>query len=343
MKLNLISSRLITDLWKRLSAVVLIGLTLVLSGTLGYMWLEHWSWVDALYMTMITLSTVGYGEVLPLSAGGKFFSVGLIVLGVGTVAFTFSAVADYIVAGELRGVLRRERMLQDIKDLQNHYIVCGYGRVGRQVIEGLHADGFTVVVIEADKDRVAPLEDQNIRYLIGDASDDQMLIDAGIAHARGLCTCLPGDATNVFVTLSARTLNPEVFIIARSNVPSSENKLRIAGANQVINPYLIAGHRIAAQLVHPNVMEFLDVVMRRGELELHIEELSLSEHSALAGKTLLEGNIRVKTGVNILAVARLDLLLTDFGDDFVMDAGDTLICLGTPEQLETLGKYIRLT
>ncbi|MBV7335349.1 potassium channel protein [Chloroflexi bacterium TSY] len=343
MKLNLLSSRLITDLWERLSVVVWIGLTLVIGGTFGYMWIEHWSWIDALYMTVITLSTVGYGEVQPLSQGGKFFSVGLIVLGVGTVAFTFSTVADYIIAGELGGVLRRERMLQDIKGLRNHYIVCGYGRVGRQVIEGLHADGFTVVVIEANKDRVAPLETQNIRYLIGDASDDAMLIEAGITHARGLCTCLPGDATNVFVTLSARTLNPEMFIIARSNVPSSENKLRIAGANQVINPYLIAGNRMAAQLVHPNVMEFLDVVMRRGELELHIEELLLTDHSSLAGKTLLEGNIRVETGVNVLAVARLDLLLTDLGDDFVMEAGDTLICLGTPEQLNTLETYIELT
>ena len=322
---------------QRLTSVFLLGTFLSLVGTLGYMLIEGWSWQEGLFMTIITLSTVGYGEVRPLSEAGMLFSISLIVLGVGTVTYTFSVVADYIIAGELRGIWRRQRMMNDIEKLDNHYIICGYGRVGQQVIDGLVEDGKKVVVIEEDPEHVPQIESRQICYILGDASEDGILEQAGIQRARGLCTCLPSDAANVFVALSARALNPDIFLIARSNSPSSEHKLRIAGANQVINPYLIAGNRMAAQLSHPNVMEFLDVVMRRGDLELHIEEISVTATSSLAGKTLLEWQVRGETGVNVLAVHRPDgRMFTDLGDDFTMHAGDALICLGTPEQLTTL-------
>lgn len=269
---------------RQLLAVVAVLLALLVVGTSGYVILEGWHWRDALFMTIITLSTVGYGEIAPLSARGVFFSMVLIVLGVSAAAYTFSTVTDYIVAGELRGVLRRQRMTKAIRKMRGHYVICGYGRVGRQVVEGLRANHFDIVVIDADPVHVAELDLMDIHYVVGNAADDDMLVQAGIEWASGLCTCLPDDATNVFAILGARALNPNLYIVSRSNQPESEPKLRIAGANKVINPYLITGHRMAAQLLHPGAVEFLDVVMRRGDLELRIEEIIIAPGSFMDEK-----------------------------------------------------------
>lgn len=322
---------------QRIVSILILGTSLLVGGTLGYMLIEGWTLAESLFMTVITLSTVGYGEVQPLTPVGQVFSIILIMFGVGTVAYSFSTVADYIVAGELYGVLRRQRMIREIGKLRNHYIICGYGRVGRQVAEGLRNDGYEIVVIENDPEQIRPLEEDLINHILGDAAEDRMLQEAGIEHARGLFTCLRDDADNVLVTLSARTLNPSIFIIARSNSASTEQKLHIAGANQVINPYSIAGNRMAAQMTHPGVMEFLDVVMRRKDLELHIEEVVVGEESDLNGKALADSRVRSETGVNVLAIRRPDdRLFTDVGPDFLLRTGDALICLGTPQQLADL-------
>ena len=342
----MISIRLNRRLWAAFS----VATVLVLSGTAGYMFIEGWHWTDALFMTIITLSTVGYGEVEPLTRGGRLFSMVLIVMGVGTLAYTFSAMADYIVAGELRGILRRQRMIRAISKLRDHYIICGYGRVGKQVAEGLRVEGFEVVVIELHPNRMTSSELDLVNHIVGDASDDNILEEAGIHHAKGLCACLAEDADNVMVTLSARTLNPQLFIIARSNTHSAEHKLIIAGANQVINPYLIAGNRMATQLTHPNVVEFLEVAMRRGDLELRIEEIVVGENSQLDGKTLAESHVRSETGVNVLAVRRSDgRLFLHLDREFTFNPNDALICLGTPAQLTELaqraahqGRWMRL-
>lgn len=294
-------------------------------GTAGYKLIEGWSWHDALFMTVITLSTVGYGEVRPLSGIGELFTIVLILLGVGGVAYTFSTLADYFIAGELNGILQRQRMARTISKLRNHYIICGYGRVGQQVVQGLRANRYDVVVIDSTDNCVAEFEKEGIHYVIGDAASDPILQQAGIERASGLCTCLPNDATNVFVVLSARTFNPNLFIISRSNQPESERKLRIAGANQVINPYLITGHRMAAQLLHPSVVEFLDVIMRSGELELRIEEIKIGPASAMNGRTL--------------AVRRHDgKLFTYLPAEFTLESGDVLVGLGTQPQLSLLAQ-----
>jgi voltage-gated potassium channel len=323
----------------RLIFVLVMVVTLLAGGSIGYMLIEGWGWHDAFFMTVITLSTVGYGEVRPLTQLGESFTILLILLGVGGVAYTFSTLADYIVAGELNGFLRRQRMMRDIGKLRNHYIICGYGRVGQQVAQGLRANNYDVVVIDAGDGRVAEFEAAGIHYLIGDATSDPILQQAGIEHASGLCTCLPNDATNVFVVLSARTFNPNLFIISRGNLPESERKLRIAGANQVINPYTITGHRMAAQLLHPSVVEFLDVIMRAGDLELRIEEIRIGEASAMNGKSLMECNVRGDTGVNVLAIRRYDgRLYTHIPADFTLHVDDILIGLGTQPQLALLAR-----
>ncbi len=324
---------------RRLSTVLGLLIALTFLGTAGYVILEDRAWADAFYMTVITISTVGFGEELPLSTRGEFFTIVLIFLGVGSAAYTFTTLADYIVAGELGGALRRERMIRDIGRFRDHFIVCGYGRVGKQVYEGLLHDHVDVVVVDSNPDMVAHFEEAGIAYLIGSAADDELLKQAGIDRARGLSSCLPKDADNVFVVLSARALNPDLVIISRSNLMESGPKLRIAGADQIINPYLITGLRMAAQLIHPTVVEILDVVMQRGDLQLRIEEITVSERSIMVGKTLGDNNVRGETGVNILALRLANgVIQTDIGPLSMVEAGDTMIGLGTPEQLTALAE-----
>ncbi len=293
----------------RLYRVLMMVAALVALGTIGYRIIEGWSLRDSLFMTIITISTVGYNEVAPLSGRGEVFSMILIVLGVGSAGYTFSILTDYIVAGELRGALRRQRMARDLAKMNDHYIICGYGRVGQNVVDGLLANRFQIVVIDGSHDRVDDLEELDVNYVIGDATDDSVLSEAGIERASGLCMCLPSDADNVFTILSARTLNSDLYIVSRCNAVESEHKLRMAGANQVINPYRITGSRMAAQLLHPGAVEFLDVVMRQGELELRIEEIVIGSDSSLEGQTLGEAHVRANTGVNVLAVRRADASL----------------------------------
>ncbi len=325
------------SLSRRLLVVVGLFAGLMLAGTIGYILIEGWSWPDALFMTVITLSTVGFGEVRPLSTGGEIFTIGLIVLGVGGAAYTFSTVADYIVAGELRGVLRRQRMQKKINQLTGHYIVCGYGRVGKRVALDLTDNGAEVVLVELDPESVASMDKHGFPHVIGDASDDVILRQAGIERAKGFCSCLPSDAENVFAVLTARTLNKNLTIIARADKVNSERKLLVAGADHVISPHAIGGHRMASQLLHPNVMEFLDVVMRQGNLELWIEEVVVHHGSDLEDHTLADGRIRTRTGANVLAVRRPDgTTFTDPGGSFTVQYQDCFIALGTPEQLTSL-------
>ena len=327
---------------RRVIGLLVAGVLLIGGGTLGYVLIEGWRWNDALYMTIITLSTVGYGEVGRLSDAGRTFSMVLIVLGVGGAAYTFSVVTDFIVAGELRGFLRRQRMVKGIARMREHYIICGYGRVGQQVVEGLLANHFGVVVIDTEPEIAEELDARDIPYLIGDASNDDLLRQAGVVQAAGVCTCLPSDAANVFTILTARSLNPNLYIISRGNVAESDHKLRMAGANQVINPYTITGHRMAAQLMHPGVVEFLEVVMRQGDLELRIEEIEIHPASNMAGRTLGECHVRGETGVNVLAVRRADgQLVTKLDADFGLNVGDTLVGLGTRIELAALATRVR--
>ena len=320
-------------------AVIILLLVLLLGGTIGYVLIEGWPWRTALFMTVITISTVGYGEEIPLSTRGEYFTMALIVLGVGSAAYTFTTFTDYIIAGELRGAWRRQRMKREIEKLTDHYIICGFGRVGQQVVDGLRDSGFDVVVIDSDPVVADALETGEIDFLLGSATDDEILIEAGITRARGLASCLPHDANNVFVVLSARALNPDLTIIARSNLVESAAKLRIAGADQIINPYLITGRRMAAQLVHPTLVEFLDVVMQRGELELRIEDMIIAAGSPMDGKTLAECHVRSETGANVLAVREASgTIHTNIGPDYLLRAGDTLVSLGTPEQLALLAE-----
>lgn len=322
---------------------VLVMVTILLGGgTLGYMLLEGWSVDDALFMTVITLSTVGYGEVQPLTQQGEMFTIFLIFGGVGVLAYSFSTVMDYIVAGELQGFLRRRRLAKELAKMEDHYIVCGYGRVGRQVVEELQANDIKMVVIDLDRSLGVELEQAGIPFITGDPSNDDILQLAGIDRARGLCSCLPHDATNVFVVLSARRTNPALLILSRCNMPENVEKLRIAGANHVINPYVITGRRMATHVLYPSVVEFLDIVVRRGDLELRLQEIRVAPDSELAGRSLGDAHVRMRTGVNVLAIRREGRTLnTNPGGDFVLQPNDELVCLGTAGQLIRLAQVAK--
>ena len=306
-------------------------------GTLGYMLIEGWHVIEALYMTVITLSTVGFSEVRPLSSAGRIFTSALIVAGVGAVTYLFAAISQYIVSGELTGSLRKARMQQRIDALSGHYIIVGYGRVGQQVVEDLLEAGSRCVVLETHPEVLRQLPD-GLPHVAGDGTEDGVLERAGIARASGLVASTGDDATNLFVTLTARTLNAGLTIVARANQPTSEAKLRRAGASHVISPYRISGRRIARQLLTPTVTDFLDVVMHSGKLELLLEECTVRPEGRLAGRTVAEAEVRKHTGANVLAIRRRGEggIVTNLPADLRFEPDDVLIALGTTEQLHQL-------
>jgi voltage-gated potassium channel len=316
--------------------------SVVAAGTLGYMLLEGWDFVESLYMTVITLSTVGFSEVRPLSQVGRVFTAGLIVAGVGAVTYLFAAISQYIISGELTGSLRKARMQQRIDDLSGHYVICGYGRVGQQVQLDLESKGRQCVVVEADENALKESPPRTL-VVVGDAADDDVLLRAGIERASGLVAATGDDATNLFVALSAHTLNLDLPIVARANDPATEPKLIRAGATHVISPYTLSGRRIARQLLYPSVTDFLDVVMHSGGLELWLEECHVGSGSELHNKTAHEAEVRKLTGANVLAVRRHDegTIMTNPPVEMRFEPGDVLIALGTRTQLEALESLAR--
>ncbi|MFN2166273.1 MAG: potassium channel family protein [Anaerolineae bacterium] len=310
---------------------------LVLVSIAGYALIEGWSLVESAYMTAITLSTVGFSEVRPLSTAGRVFTIVIILSGVGTLAYFLSSAAEYIVAGELQGTLQRRRMQRTIDALKDHYILCGYGRVGRQVARELAASGADVVVIDTDARRLAEEEPAPRFHILGDASDDDVLVRAGIERARGLVAATGTDAENVFITLTARSLKRDLVIVVRGIMPDSERKLRKAGADHVILPHAIGGRRMAGVLMRPTVVDFLDVVMHSEDLELWLEDIRVEAGSGLAGHSVGQAHVRSRTGANVLAVKSAGgQLLTDVSATYEMRAGDVLVVLGTREQLRAL-------
>ncbi len=315
---------------------------IVLAGTIGYMVIEGWAAFDALYMTVITLTTVGFLEVHPLSTSGRVLTMVLVVTGVATFLYLATAFAEYAIGGALTGKLRSRRMERRIGKLTGHYIVCGYGRVGEQVVRDLEQQGQAVVVIETSEGAVARLEDRH-PHLLGDATDEAVLAAAGIARAKGLVAATGDDAANIVMTLTARAMNAGVVIVARSDNDTAEPKLFRAGATRVISPYRIAGRRIATQLLHPSVTDFLDLVMHSRSLELWLKDVVVEAGSAIEGRTLGELRLQDDLGVNILAVggAGSQELQTALPSSYTTRTGDRLVVLGTDGQLDRLAGMAR--
>jgi voltage-gated potassium channel len=315
------------------AALGLIG-SLLVAGTLGYWAIEGWTPLDSLYMTVITLSTVGFGELRPLSPLGKVFTTGLILLGVGSLAYAAAKTSEALLE---RRVLYRRRLQREINRMRNHVIVCGFGRMGETVCGQLTARGVPVVVVDRDPptDR---LEEAGILHIRGDATDDAVLQQAGVQRARALAAVVPHDADNLFIALSARGLNPELTIVTRASSEKNESKMLAAGATRVLNPFLKGGRLLVRQLLHPTVTEFFDVITGEGEGKaLGLEEVQLQPGSSLAGVTLRDAPLRAEMGLMVIGVRRPgQQLIFNPPHDLAPQAGDVLVVLGPTEKLRRL-------
>lgn len=310
-------------------------LAVVVAGSAGYVVLGY-SVLDAFYQTVTTITTVGFREVHPLTTAGKIFTIALIIAGVGTALYAFSVVLESLVEGHLRQHFEGRRMERDIARMSGHAIVCGWGRVGRATATALAGQGTGVVVVDVNPQRVA---EAAFPALTGDVTDDEVLRKAGIMQARALVAAIDTDAENVYVTLSARSLRPDLVIIARARNEASEAKLLRAGATRVVNPQRIGGQRIAAAALQPNVVEFLDVVMHDASLEFRLEEVPVLAGSRLDGTTLQEASAGEAAGALVLALRGHDgTFLTNPPMRTTVEAGSVLIAIGTRQQLSTLHK-----
>jgi voltage-gated potassium channel len=318
--------------------LILLGL-IVVFGTAGYMVLGF-SFLDAVYQLLTTITTVGFREVEPLSSAGKIYTMAVILVGVGTALYTFSVLIEALIEGEIGSAFGRRRMERTISDMKDHVIICGWGRVGTALAQYVTGAGQDVVVIDRDADRLERCQYPSVQ---GDATDDEVLRAAGIGRARVLAAALTTDADNLYVTISGRALNPDLFIIARARVESSEDKLSRAGANRVVNPQSIGGARMAAFALQPHVAEFLDVVMHDGSLEFRLEELVVPFGSTIEGKSLRDAHLRDRTGALVLAMRddRSGKFMTNPDPETVICAGQILIAIGTSAQLASLQEAVK--
>ena len=314
---------------------------LLLLGTGGYMVIEKSSFLDSLYMTIITITTVGYGEVVPLTKMGKIFTMFLILVGMSFVLYLLGEITQTVVAGGLKRILGGNDMEKKVAELKKHYIVCGFGRIGKVICQSLQENHKPFAIIENDPQEVQKIMALGYIVLQGNAAEDEMLMKAGIKEAKGLIAVVSSDADNVYIVLSARGLNPDLFILARSSSSGSETKLLRAGADKVISPYYIGACRMAQLLVRPTVVDFLDLTVHGGELGLRLEEMSVTEHTQFVNMTLLDSKIRMKYDLIVVAIKRQngEMQFNPSPQTKILP-GDTLVLLGEHESIKALEKEL---
>jgi voltage-gated potassium channel len=317
----------------RLQRAIGMVLAVFIGGTIGYL-LFGLSFTDSVYQTVTTVTTVGFRELEEFTVLEKWFTIALIIVGVSTVLYTFTLAVQVVVDGQLRNFVGRRLMDREISKLSGHTIVCGWGRVGRAVADDLAGNGESIVIVDIDGERV-----QNVPYptVVGDATLDTTLREAGLDRAKALIAALEGDAENLFVTLSARAIKPDLFIVARARQDESVPKLANAGADRVVNPQELGAARMASFVARPHVAEFVDVVMHERSLEFRMQEFAIPVGSPLAGRTLRDANLRKETGVLVLAVRMVDGTFTTNPDPgMVIEPHQVLIAVGTDDDLTRL-------
>ncbi len=310
---------------------------IIATGGIGYMLIEGWSFIDALYMTIITITTVGYNEVHPLSDSGRIFSIFLIVGGVGGALYSLTAIVAYVIEGGFGTTIGRRQMKNRIAKLKDHFILCGYGQVGQEIAHVFTEERVAFVVIDKDKESIANAEKDGRLYLLADATTDDVLKEAGINQARGLVVAVGSDADSTYITLSARGLRPNLFIEARASSSEAEAKLKKAGADRIISPHSIGARRMAMLALRPAVVDFIDTVIYRRGRELQLENIAINHDSSLVGLDIEKA--RQRTQVTVLAISRQgDQLLANPSGEETIEAGDQLIVMGTRQQLASLEK-----
>jgi len=320
---------------RRLLWGVCVLVIIIVAGVIGYVVIEGWSFIDAIYMTIITITTVGYAEVHPLTTTGRIFSLFLIAGGVGGALYALSGIAGYILEGHLSTTWGRRRMERNIAKLKRHFILCGYGRVGREIAHIFTEEGVPFVVIDKDRESIATAEKDGYLYVFGDATSDEVLKEAGIEQARGLVAALGSDAESVYITLSARGLRPDLFIEARASSSMAEAKLKKAGADRIISPYSLGALRMAQLALRPTVVDFIDTVIYHRGRELQMENIAVGGDSALAGLTVEETRRRTKAAILAISKKSGKLVANPPGEETI-ESGDRLIILGTKQQLAAL-------
>lgn len=319
----------------RLSVVLLVGIVCV--GTAGYVIIEGWSVFDAFYMTITTVTTVGYGEIHPLSRSGRVFNSGIIILGVATVLYTFSFLMARIVEGDLQARWARRRRERMLDDLTNHFIVCGFGRIGQIVSREFARQRVPFVVIERDIERMQAAIDMGYLAVEADASSEEVLKRLGIGRARGFIAAVSTDADNVFAILTARLLHPDLFIIGRAETEDAKAKLVRAGADRVLSPYQIGGLQLAQTALRPAVVDFVQLATSSDNLDLNMEQVQIAQGAPLAGRSIVEANLRQRFGVVVVGIQRASGTM-EFNPppESVMGVGDYLVVLGQAKNLREL-------
>ena len=318
-----------------------MALLIVIFGTAGYMVIESWGFFDALYMTIITISTVGYSEVHHVSKAGRLFTILLVFFGVGFTLYIAAAVVQFMVEGRIRIILGRRRLEKKINRMKDHYIVCGYGRIGRVLCRDLKRKPLDLVVIEKSPELIPVMDADGVLYVSGDAADEENLIRAGIKRAKGLIAVLASDADNVFLVLTARQLDPELLIIARASQEKAKSKLQAAGANTVESPYDIGAASMAQRIIRPTVTSFLDFAFAHKRKDIQMEEIPVSASSSLVNIILKDTGIRQKYNLIIIAIKKLDgSMLFNPSFEATIEAGDTVIAVGENTNLQELEKTL---
>jgi voltage-gated potassium channel len=324
-------------LLRRLRLAIVLALSVLAVGTLGYVVIGHVSPIDAFYMTVITVTTVGFREVAKPTTAVKLFTIALIFGGVTTLAYTAGILLEFMIEGHLSGLLVARRIGKRLTTLSGHFLIAGYGRVGQEVARNLAAHGVEFVVIDASHDQIAACTEEGYTCVEGDATEGDVLEHAGVLRAKGLIAALDSDADNVFVALVARELNRELFIVARANREESEGKLLKAGADRVLSPSVIGGRRLANLALKPLVSDYLDVITRAEQLHFRLEEFEIGEGSCMVDHSIRESHIRSATGALILAVHNdATGFNTNPPPELVLHARDRLVVMGTEQQLAAL-------
>ncbi len=322
---------------KHLIVSILFTFLIVGFGTAGYMIIEDWGILDAFYMTIITMGTVGYGEVHEISNTGRLFTVLLIFFGVGYFVYVTGVVVQFMVEGRMRTILGRRRLDKKINRLKDHYIICGYGRIGRVLFKNLQKKLPNIVVLEKDRERIAVMDEDKVLYVCGDVLNDANLVKAGIKRAKGLVAVLATDADNVFLVLTARQLNPDLYIIARACQAESKSKLRAAGADKVESPYEMGGASIAQSILRPAVTNFLNLAVSAKCKDIQMEEIPVASSSALTNVMLKDSGIRQRFNLIIIAIKKSDdSMLFNPSFETVIKPGDTVIAVGEEANLKKL-------
>ncbi|PAX52590.1 potassium channel family protein [Brunnivagina elsteri] len=311
-------------------------------GTSWYRFVEHWSWEDSVYMTVITLATVGYGETQPMGNRGRLFTIALILMGVIAIGYIVNRFTEAVIQGYFQEGIRLRQQRRLMESLSGHYIICGFSRTGRQIAKEFRAEGVPFVVIDSEMDSMRYAQQEGYTAYQGDATLDETLLRVGIVKATCIVAALPSDAENLYTVLSAKTLNPEIRAIARASTEEAVQKLQRGGADAVVSPYITGGKRMAAAALRPQVMDFVDGILTGADRQLYMEELLLDPAICpVVGLTLQKARLRSQTGALVLAIRRVDgSLIGGPTGDTVLMAGDLLICMGTAEQLRSLNQIL---